>query len=323
MPSAMMIFLDPPDHTRLRSLVYRAFTPRRIAHLEDRIRELCAELPRRVARRRAVRLRAGLRRPAAGDGDRHPARRAPSRPAARPRADRHHVPPRPREGDGQRRLADAPASSCTSTSRTSSAKRRADPQDDMITDLDGGRADRRRRARSGTLTTYEAASFADLLVSAGTETVARLLGWAAVLLDEHPDQRADLAADPDVIPNAVEELLRYEAPSPVQGRWLTRDVELHGVTIPADSKVLLLTGSAGRDERKYPDAEPLRRAPDLRPPRLVRLRHPLLPRRRRWPGWRAASPSRRCWPAGPSGPSTATPPSACTRAPCGAGSTCR
>ncbi|HLT69630.1 MAG TPA: cytochrome P450, partial [Acidimicrobiales bacterium] len=64
-----------------------------------------------------------------------------------------------------------------------------------------------------------------------------------------------LAADPSLIPNAVEELLRYEAPSPVQGRWLTRDVELHGVTMPAGSKVLLLTGSAGRDERRYPNAD--------------------------------------------------------------------
>ncbi len=189
---------------------------------------------------------------------------------------------------------------------------------------DGGRADRPRRAiRQLTHELRGRHRSPTCWSAAGTETVARLLGWAAVLLDEHPDQRADLAAHPDVIPNAIEELLRYEAPSPVQGRWLTRDVELHGVTVPADSKVLLLTGSAGRDERKYPDAEPLRRAPDLRSPRLVRLRDPLLPRRRRWPGWRVASRSRRSWPAGPSGPSTATPPSACTPARCGGGSTCR
>jgi cytochrome P450 len=64
-----------------------------------------------------------------------------------------------------------------------------------------------------------------------------------------------LAADPSLIPNAVEELLRYEAPSPVQGRWTTAEVTVAGTTIPVDSKVLLLTGSAGRDERKYPDAD--------------------------------------------------------------------
>ena len=92
-------------------------------------------------------------------------------------------------------------------------------------------------------------------MSAGTETVARLLGWAAVVLAAHPDQRAELARDASLIPNAVEELLRYEAPSPVQGRWTSRDVELHGRVIPRDSKVLLLTGSAGRDERVYPEAE--------------------------------------------------------------------
>jgi cytochrome P450 len=103
------------------------------------------------------------------------------------------------------------------------------------------------------LTPEECDGFANLLVSAGTETVARLLGWAAVLLDQHPDQRAELAADASLLPNAVEELLRYEAPSPVQGRWVTRDVELHGQVIPKDSKILLLTGSAGRDERKYGD----------------------------------------------------------------------
>jgi cytochrome P450 len=75
------------------------------------------------------------------------------------------------------------------------------------------------------------------------------------VLAHHPDQRAELAADPSLIPNAIEELLRYEAPSPVQARWTTTDVELHGTTIPAGSKVVLLTGAAGRDERKYPDPD--------------------------------------------------------------------
>jgi cytochrome P450 len=132
--------------------------------------------------------------------------------------------------------------------------REVNPRDDMLTDL--GRAEITdddgvpRR-----LTKVESAQFANLLISAGTETVARLLGFSAVTLDAHPDQRAELAADPSLIPNAVEEMLRYEAPSPVQGRWLTSELELHGVTIPANSKVLLLTGSAGRDDRKYPDGD--------------------------------------------------------------------
>jgi cytochrome P450 len=97
--------------------------------------------------------------------------------------------------------------------------------------------------------------FSLLLASAGTETVARLIGWAGVVLAANPDQRAELVSDPALIPNTVEELLRFEAPSPVQGRWTTREIELHGQVIPSDSKVLLITGSAGRDERTFPDAD--------------------------------------------------------------------
>ena len=74
--------------------------------------------------------------------------------------------------------------------------------------------------------------------------MARLLGWAAIILPEHSDQRADMAADPSLIPAAVEELLRFEAPSPVQGRTLSRPVELYGETLPEGAKILLLTGSA-------------------------------------------------------------------------------
>ncbi len=105
------------------------------------------------------------------------------------------------------------------------------------------------------LTPEEGGFFGVLLVSAGTETVARLLGWAGSVLADHPEQRAKLASEPSLIPNAVEELLRFEAPSPVQGRWTTAPVELHGTVLPAGSKVLLLTGSAGRDERAFSDAD--------------------------------------------------------------------
>jgi cytochrome P450 len=111
------------------------------------------------------------------------------------------------------------------------------------------------------LDTAECTRFALLLYTAGTETVAKLLGNAAVVLADNPDQRAALAADPALLPGAVEELLRYEPPSPVQGRWTTRDVTVHGVDIPANSKVLLLTGSAGRDPRAFeePDRFDVRR----------------------------------------------------------------
>jgi cytochrome P450 len=133
-------------------------------------------------------------------------------------------------------------------------ERQSKPRDDMFTDLLNGEI----VEDDGTtrrLSIEQAANFALLIGNAGTETVARLLGWAALTLDHHPDQRAELAADPSLIPNAVEELLRYEAPSPVQSRWCTADHEIHGQTIPAHSKVVMITGSAGRDERAFPDAD--------------------------------------------------------------------
>jgi cytochrome P450 len=76
-----------------------------------------------------------------------------------------------------------------------------------------------------------------------------------VLLARHPDQRAALVADPSLIPNAVEEMLRYEAPSPIQARFVTEDVEWYGQTVPRNAKLALLTGSAGRDERQYDEPD--------------------------------------------------------------------
>ncbi len=105
------------------------------------------------------------------------------------------------------------------------------------------------------LTDEEIFSFVLLLSAAGSETVARLLGWVGVLFDQHPDQRAQLAAEPSLIPNAIEECLRFEAPSPVNGRWVNADVEFHGQVIPKDSKVILVNGSGNRDERHFPDAD--------------------------------------------------------------------
>jgi cytochrome P450 len=251
MPQTMIIFLDPPEHPRLRGLVSRAFTPRRITDLEPHIRELCGEL---------------LDRHVGGDGFdfvQDFGAQLPSMvisellgvPDDRREEVRHtidrtfHIEP----GVGMvNDKAFAAQLELHQHLRAVLDDRRANPRDDMLTDLvQAEMVDEDGTTRR--LTPEECDGFANLLVSAGTETVARLLGWAAVLLDEHPDQRAELAADASLLPSAVEELLRYEAPSPVQGRWVTRDVELHGQVIPKDSKILLLTGSAGRDERKYGD----------------------------------------------------------------------
>ena len=97
--------------------------------------------------------------------------------------------------------------------------------------------------------------YVNLLAAAGNETTTRLIGWAGKVLAEHPDQRRELAKDPRLIAGAIEELLRYESPSPVQARYVTEDVEHHGQPVKAGSVVLLLTGSANRDERRFPDGD--------------------------------------------------------------------
>src|SRR4029453_18774743 len=109
-----------------------------------------------------------------------------------------------------------------------------------------------------TLRDDELLGYIGLLAGAGNETTTRLIGWTAYLLDRFPDQRRLLAADRSLVPNAIEEILRYEAPSPVQARYVTRDVELHGTRVPRGSTLLLLNGSANRDERAFEDADRLR-----------------------------------------------------------------
>jgi cytochrome P450 len=105
------------------------------------------------------------------------------------------------------------------------------------------------------LTRDQVVGYVNLLAAAGNETTTRLIGWAGKLLAEHPDQRVELAQDYSLIPNAVEELLRYEAPSPVQARYVTKDVEHHDRVVPAGSVMLLLNASGNRDERKFPDPD--------------------------------------------------------------------
>jgi hypothetical protein len=111
-------------------------------------------------------------------------------------------------------------------------------------DLDG---QRRRLSRE------ELLGFVNLLASAGNETTTRLIGWMGKVLAEHPEQRRQLVNDPSRIPFAIEELLRYESPSPVQARYVSEDVEHHGTTVKAGSFMLLLTGAANRDERRFPE----------------------------------------------------------------------
>jgi cytochrome P450 len=105
------------------------------------------------------------------------------------------------------------------------------------------------------LTDGEIIGFLNLLGAAGNETVTKLLANACVLFARHPEEYGKVLANPAVIPDAVEEVLRYTSPSQYQGRVTTRDVEWHGTTVPRGARILLLTASANRDEREFPDPD--------------------------------------------------------------------
>ena len=247
----MMIFMDPPSHHDFRRLVNRAFTPRRVSALEDRARELCAQF---------------LDPQLNGNGFDFVEDFAAKIPAMLigallgvPKQDQDQLRV---WGDLLMRyepngLSNEKATAIANLNSYMAAlveDRQHHPRDDLISDLLSSEVTRDDGSRRQ-LSSAEVLGFFTLLQLAGSETTARLLGWAAVLLARHPGERSKILAMPELVPNAVEELLRYEAPSPIQARFVTREVKWHDRTVPPFSKLVLLTGSAGRDEREYPDAD--------------------------------------------------------------------
>ena len=250
--SPMMIWKDRPQHTQLRKLVSRAFSPRRIAQLEPTIRDLArGYLDAQVGSGGFDYLEDfGAKLPVM----------VISTMLGVPEADREEIRHwtdallhRDEGETGTNRHVEIGAKLAGYFSQYVK-DRRNQPRDDMMTDLIEAEIELEDGAKRS-LNDEELFAFISLLSGAGNETVARLLGWTATTLAANPDERRKLVDDPGRIPNAVEELLRYEAPSPVQARRLLEDVDLHGETLPAGATVLLLTGSAGRDEREYPDPD--------------------------------------------------------------------
>jgi len=260
LPRPMMIMMDPPRHDRLRKLVSRTFTPRRVGLLETRTRELCAETldPHLGGDSFDYVEECGARIPGMIIGA---LMGVPTEDQDDIRIwiddmmrwDPTNTDPRKAEAGGniERYLQELVAA------------RRKQPRDDMVSDLLAVAVELDDGSTSK-LTHEEIMGFVQLLLFAGNETTARLIGWTALLLARHPDQRAWLVEDPALVPNAIEEILRFEAPSPIQGRLVRREVTMHGTTIPAFSRMALLNGSADRDERHFdePDRFDIRRTID-------------------------------------------------------------
>jgi cytochrome P450 len=250
-----LIFHDPPRHTKLRALISQAFTPRSVANLEPRIRELSRELLDQAAGRGEIDLAADFSVP------------LPMRVIAEmiglPAAGRawYH-----RWSDaildmsytiGERgeaaRAAEEEFRVVTGEMNAfltgALAERRAAPKDDLLTRLLHAEVDGER------LTQEEILGFFQLLIVGGQETTTNLINNAVLCFLESPDQLARLRAAPDLLPSAIEEVLRYRAPLQWMFRVTKRDVEVHGRAIPAGKVVLAVIGSANRDPRQFPDAD--------------------------------------------------------------------
>lgn len=254
-----LISSDPPIHDRLRAVVNRGFTPRRIAALEPRVRE--------IARACLEHL------PSSGEFDLVSTLSMPL--PVRVIAELLGVPPE-RLHDFKR-WSDVIVTSATGVTdeidaetslatreefldyfATAIAERRENPTDDLISTLI------RAEDGEGTLSEGEVLSFTILLLVAGNETTTNLLGNALLALTEHPEQLAKVADNPDMIPGLVEEALRYDSPVQAVMRLTVRDTELAGVDIPKDKMVMLLLGSANRDEDWLPDAATFDATRDLK-----------------------------------------------------------
>ena len=242
MARGSIIFMDPPEHDRLRGLVSRVFTPKAVADLEPMIRRLvCHYLD--ALDGPSFDLVADFSAPFPVE--------VISEILGVPEADRqqirhwtdtmlHREPgnPRPTQ-EGMEAMLNQ-----VGYLFELAAEKRRHPTDDMLSGL----------IETG-LSDNEVAGFGGLLAAAGSETVTKLIGNGVVLFSRNRGEWEKVGADRSLLVPAVEEVLRYWAPSQYQGRFSTAATEWHGVTIPADSPVLLITGAANRDERAYADPD--------------------------------------------------------------------
>ena len=250
-PSGVLVFEDPPVHDIHRKLLARMFTPRKISELEPKIREFCA---------RSL-------DPLVGTGNfdfiHDLGAQMPMRtigfligiPDEDQEAVRDHVTGQMRTESGKPMKA-AEEGLVSGDIFADYIDWRVDhPSDDIMTELLNVEfVDETGTTRK--LTRDELLIYLNVVAGAGNDTTTRLIGWAGKVLAEHPDQRRQLAEDFSLIPKAIEELLRFEPPAPHVARYVTRDVEYYGQTVPKGSVMMMLIGAANRDHRQFaPDGD--------------------------------------------------------------------
>ncbi len=250
-PPGILLFEDPPLHDLHRKLLSRVFTPRRMLAVESLVREFCTrELDPLVG--------AGGFDFIADLGAMMPMRTIGYLLGI---PEEHQASIRDRNGS----FIDVKGSEPGDVSQKIFEEtimmfaefiewRAEHPSDDLMTELLAAEIDEPDGTRRP-LSRTEVLSYTAMIAGAGNETTARLIGFMGQLLSDHPDQRRELAADQSLIPGAIEETLRYEPPSPVQARYVARDAEHHGRVVPEGSFMLLLNGSANRDEHQFPDPD--------------------------------------------------------------------
>jgi len=249
LPPGNLIFEDPPAHDVHRSLLSRVFTPRRVSALEPKIREFCARSLDPLVEARELDLIKDL-------GAQMPVR-VMGLLFGIPEKDLDRV----REGtDANLRTTAGEAMQVDENPSFGSEMyeeyidwRMENPSDDLMTDLLHTEFED-EHGITRTLTRDEALLYTTVVSGAGNETTTRLIGWAGKVLAENPDQRRELVADRSLLPNAIEELLRYESPGPQIARYLPEPVELYEQTVPEDSVMMFIVSAANRDERRWENA---------------------------------------------------------------------
>jgi cytochrome P450 len=248
-PPGFFIFHDPPRHTMYRSVLSRAFTPKKVKALEGQMRRFCADALDPLIGVESIDF--------VSDISALLPMRAIGMLLGIPEQDQPEL--RERAEDRIRTVPGQPRDFSSSMEPGEAFREFIDwrvdhPSDDLMTELLNATVeDETGDVRS--LTKAEVVTMVELLANAGNETTNRLIGWAVKLLSDHPDQRRALAADLSLVPTAIEEILRFEPPALQNVRYVAKDVEFRGTRIPGGSILMLLQASANRDSSRFPKGD--------------------------------------------------------------------